>query len=65
MKNRIKATKDPTIPKMTNGIVKQIIVEEYTSIQWFNKVKRVGANVETADMIPRNMHPFTMKRNYF
>ena len=36
IKKRIKVTNRPNTPKMTNGLIQHIIVEETTSIQWVN-----------------------------
>ena len=34
IKNRIKATNRPGTPKLTNGLIQYITVEESASIQW-------------------------------
>ena len=38
--NRIKASNRPDTPKMTNGLVQHITVEEFTSIQWVKTISR-------------------------
>ena len=37
MKNGIKREKRPVTPKMTNGLVQHITVEEPTNTQWVNR----------------------------
>ena len=39
IKNRIKTKNRPDTPKMTNGLVQHITVEEFTSIQWVKSLK--------------------------
>ena len=40
IKNRIKVTNRPDIPKMTDELVQYMTVEESTSIQWVNNARR-------------------------
>ena len=68
MKNRIKTQNRPNTPKMTNGLVQHITVEESTSTRWVKRaiffcksrsLLRKLVKMETVEVHSLNMYTFT------